>query len=91
MAITVLRVRVFLSVVFVLFRVKVSFDEALASGIIDRPSASYVDKKTGASFSCEKAVGLGLVEVIGAEVCSSLNLSECVERLYPPPTTYSPR
>ena len=63
-----------------------SFDEALAGGIIERPTSSYLDKRTGASFSCEKAVEFGLIEPIGAEVCFAYNLADCVAKCYPLPS-----
>lgn len=54
---------------------QVSYEEALVTGVIDRLSASYVDKRSGTTVSCDKALQLGLIQPIACELLSADDVS----------------
>ena len=60
------------------FRWQISYEEALAGGVLDRLSSSFVDKRSGTTVSCNKALDVGLIEIVGDEVCHNLSLPDSI-------------
>lgn len=58
-----------------------SYEEALATGVIDRLSSSYVDKRSGTTISCNKALELGLIQPVACELCIDISLNAALFNL----------